>query len=94
MTTPQEQFTDAARRGQDAMTTALQGWADNMQKLAGTVPVGQAKLPRTDEVVDNMFDFAEQMLATQREFTKSLLAATTPATADATGRGGTNGKKS
>lgn len=80
MTTPQEQFTDLTRRGQEAVTVAMQTWAENMQRLAGTVPIDTATVPSAEEVVDNVFNFAEQMLSTQREFTKSLLAATNSAT--------------
>lgn len=85
MTTPQEQFTDVARRGQEAVSTAMQTWADNMQKLAGTFPAGDASVPNVDAVVDNYFTFAEQMLRNQRDLTKSLLAAATPEATKANG---------
>ncbi len=80
MTTSQETMTDAARRGQEAITSALQIWAESFQKL---MPTSDTRLRGAVEVVDNMFDFAEQMLVTQREFTKSMLAATTSATTKA-----------
>jgi hypothetical protein len=76
MTTPHETMTDAARRGQDAFTSALQIWADSVHKFA---PTSNAKLHGAVEVVDTMFDFADHMLASQREFTKVLLAATASA---------------
>jgi hypothetical protein len=76
MTTPHETMTDAARRGQDAFTSALQIWADSVHKFA---PTSNVKLHGAVEVVDTMFDFADHMLASQREFTKVLLAATTSA---------------
>lgn len=76
MTTSQETMTDAARRGQDAITSAMQIWADTFQRF---LPVSDTKLRGAVEAVDGMYDFAEQMLLTQREFTKSLLAATTSA---------------
>lgn len=76
MTTSQETMAEAARRGQEAITSALQIWTDSVQQF---VPVSDTKLRGAVEAVDNMFDFAEQMLVTQREFTKSLLAATTSA---------------
>lgn len=80
MTTPQEQFTDVVRRGQEAVTVAMHTWAENVQRLAGAAPLDAAKVPSAEEVVDNVFDFAEQMLSTQREFAKSLLGATHSAT--------------
>lgn len=76
MTTSQETMTDAARRGQDAITNAMQIWADTFQRF---MPVSDTRLRGAVEAVDGMYDFAEQMLLTQREFTKSLLAATTSA---------------
>ena len=76
MTTSQETMTEAARRGQEAIASALQIWTDSVQRF---VPVSDTRLSGAAEAVDTMFDFAEQMLVTQREFTKSLLAATTSA---------------
>lgn len=81
MTTSHEIMTDAAHRGQEAFTGALQIWADSIQKFA---PTSHTKLRGTVEVVDTMFDFAERMLASQREFTKILLAVTTSAATKAT----------
>lgn len=76
MTTSQDTMTDAARRGQEAITHALQIWADAIQKF---VPTSDPKLRGAVDVVDNMFDFAEQVLVTQRELAKSWLVATTSA---------------
>src|ERR671916_629349 len=76
MTMSQETMTDATRRGQDAITHAMQSWADTFQRF---LPVSDTGLRGAVEAVDGMYDFAEQMLLTQREFTKSLLAATTSA---------------
>ncbi len=87
MTAPQEQYTDVARRGQEAVAAAMQTWAENMQRFVGTMPVGDAGIPNAEAVVDNVFNFAEQMLHNQREFTKSLLAATTPSASTPRGNG-------
>jgi hypothetical protein len=81
MTTSQETITEATRRSQEAIASAAQIWAEGVHKFVGLMPTPDAKVPSVDfrlieEVVDNAFDFAEQALATQREFTKSLLAAT------------------
>ena len=35
----------------------------------------QSGLPGPQQVLDNVFDFAEQLLASQREFAKHVLAA-------------------
>ncbi|MGH3547036.1 MAG: hypothetical protein ACRDQU_02700 [Pseudonocardiaceae bacterium] len=76
MTMSREIMTDAARRGQEAITSALEIWTDSFQMF---MPVSDTKLRGAVDAVDSMFDFAEQMLMTQREFTKSLLIATTSA---------------
>lgn len=76
MTTSQETMTEAARRGQDAITTAVQIWTDSVQRF---FPVSNTRLRGAVEAVDTMFDFAEQMLVTQRELTKSLLTASASA---------------
>lgn len=76
MTTPHDTMTDAARRGQEAFTSALQIWADSVHKFA---PTSNARWHGAVEVVDTMFDFADHMLASQREFTKVWLSATTSA---------------
>lgn len=80
MTTPQEQLVELARRSQEAAASALHTWTENIQKLAGGLAGGQSNLPTLSEIVDRVFDFAEQMLANQRELAKRLLAATGQAT--------------
>lgn len=72
MTTSQETMTDTAHRGQDAITSAMQMWLDNLHRL---VPDSDTKLRGAVEAVDKMYDFAGHMLVTQREFTKNWLAA-------------------
>ncbi|MGH3871011.1 MAG: hypothetical protein ACRDSR_05765 [Pseudonocardiaceae bacterium] len=80
MTTTQETITDAARRGQDAITSFLRIWADGMQSFVPVTDVKpDTKLRGAVDVVDNMFDLAEQILATQRELTKSWLNVTSKA---------------
>ncbi len=75
MTTSHETMTAAARRGQEAFTGALQIWADSVQRFVPTAD----KMRGAVEVVDKMYDFADHMLASQREFTKSLLAVSSSA---------------
>jgi hypothetical protein len=76
MTTATETFVEAARRNQEAF---LHMWTDSVQKFWGLVPAADAtapSVPSAEEVVDNAFDFAQKVLATQRELTKTMLAAT------------------
>ena len=80
MTTSQETLTEATR---EAIASSVQIWADSVQRFVGLLPTPDAKVPSPEEVVDSMFAFAAQALATQREFTKSLLAASKSAATSA-----------
>lgn len=80
MTTSQETLTEATR---EAIASSVQIWADSVQRFVGLMPTPDAKVPSPEEVVDNMFAFAAQGLATQREFIKSLLAASKSAATNA-----------
>ena len=69
------------REGQQAIVDAVEAWAKGVEHLAVSyppVPVAP-ELPTAQEVVENAFDFAEQLLAAQREFARNLLEATAPA---------------
>jgi hypothetical protein len=86
MTAPRDQFTQAARQGQEAITTAMRTWTESVQSMIGTGAPAQSGLPSPQQVLDNVFDFAEQLLASQREFATHLLAAGMQATDAATER--------
>ncbi len=79
-TQAEKQYLDAVREGQQAIVDAVQAWSKGVEHLAGSnPPVPGAELPTAQEVVENAFDFAEQLLAAQREFARNLLEATAPA---------------
>ncbi len=75
MTAPTDQFVDIANRSQEAVTTAVRTWADTVQSFAGNLTAGQAQLPDPQSVVDTYFDFAEKVLANQREFAQQWATA-------------------
>jgi len=76
--TPQDKYLEALRQGQDTYVKAVQLWSDNVEKmLSGASSASQA--PSPEQVIDEVFGFAEQLLAAQRDFAKRLLQATTPA---------------
>ncbi|MGH3776884.1 MAG: hypothetical protein ACRDRR_14350 [Pseudonocardiaceae bacterium] len=83
MTATQEIFTDTARRSQDATISAMEMWADSLKKMFGSLPTPDGKIPNAAEFLDHYFDvyfdYAEHVLATQREFAKSLMSVTTSA---------------
>ena len=75
MTAPQDEFAQVARQGQEAITTAMRTWTENVQSMIEGGNPAQSGLPSPQQVVDNVFDFAEQLLASQREFATRVLAA-------------------
>ena len=75
MTSTQEQFADFAQRGQETLIKAVQDWADTAQAYTRTFVEAQPELPAAKDVVNNVFDFAEQLLRSQRELATSLVAA-------------------
>lgn len=82
MTSPNDQLSRIARQGQEAVTSAVKIWADSVQRVTGSG--GQGQVTDISAVVDSAFDFAERMLHTQREFTKSVLQAVQGTTARVT----------
>ena len=79
MTTPTDQFVDIANRSQEAVTTAVRTWADTVQSFASKLIAGQSQLADLSSVVDQYFDFAEKVLANQREFANQWASATVKA---------------
>jgi hypothetical protein len=75
MTTSQDTISDTAHRGQKVYADAVHHWTDSVQKVVGSLPTPDEKV--LHEVVDNYFNVAQQVLAAQREFAKSVLVATT-----------------
>ena len=79
MTAPTDQFTDIANRSQEAVSTAVRTWTDTVQSFAGRLTSGQPQLPDLNSVVEQYFDFAEKVLANQREFAQQWATATVKA---------------
>lgn len=80
MTSVQDTFTQTLRSGQDAVVKAFEQWTDTAKGAWAATP--GAGTPEVDpqQVIDQVFDFAEKMLALQREFAKSLAANAASAT--------------
>jgi hypothetical protein len=79
MTAPTDQFVDIANRGQEAVTTAVRTWTDSVQSFTSKLTAGQGQLPDLQGVVEQYFDFAEKVLANQREFAQQWASAATKA---------------
>jgi hypothetical protein len=72
MTTPQEQYLESLRNGQQAVVQAMEAWTKSAQKAFGGSETGSAGTVSADAIIDQVFDFAEQMLAMQRRFAKAV----------------------
>ena len=79
MTAPTDQFVDIANRGQEAVSTAVRTWTDSVQSFASKLTTGQSPVTDLQGVVDQYFDFAEKVLANQRELVSQWASATVKA---------------
>jgi acetyl-CoA carboxylase carboxyltransferase component len=83
-TTPQlepAQIIESIRKSQQAVVDVVRAWAEAAAKATPLVPsvVPSAQdAPDPRELVDTTFDFAAELLATQREFAHNLISASTP----------------
>jgi hypothetical protein len=84
MTAPNDQFVDIASRGQEAVVTAVRTWIDTMQGFAGTLAADQSQRPDLPSVVEHYFDFAEKLLANQRQLVEAWATGTAQAADAAT----------
>ena len=78
----QGQVLDTIRKSQETVVEAIRSWADTIHALTPSLPVPNVpftdKLPKASDLVANAYDFAEQLLATQRKFAEDVLKATAP----------------
>jgi hypothetical protein len=79
MTNPQEQFAELTRRTQENFKHLWEQWSHRSSELMKGVggrsrPVGDAS-GNAEEVLDAVFDFAENLIAQQRAFAKQMLRA-------------------
>jgi hypothetical protein len=90
----QEEILNTVRKSQSAVVEALQTWASAVQSITPAMPEMSMpladKLPRPQDLVAGAYDFAEQLLASQRKFAEDVLKATAPLTA---GQGETPARK-
>ena len=72
MTTIQEQYSELIKQGQDASRVAIETWTQTFQQAAGQL--SGSGLISPDQVIDQVFDFAGQILNAQRDLAKQLVA--------------------
>jgi hypothetical protein len=83
MTSVQEQYAESLRTSQAAVVQAIESWTKSAQSAFSTPVSGAAVTVTPDQVIDQVFDFAEQMLAVQRKFAKNLASQAAEAAAKA-----------
>jgi hypothetical protein len=78
----QEEILNTVRKSQAAVVDAIQTWASAVQSITPELPDVNVpfadKLPRPQDLVAGAYDFAEQLLASQRKFAEDVLQATAP----------------
>lgn len=75
MATTQDQLSDLTQRGQQIFVKAFESWTETIQDYTANVGNGHFGLPTADHLVNDVFDFAEEVLRAQREVATSLLNA-------------------
>lgn len=81
----EDQVLDAVRQSQDAVVKAVRTWADAGKNLVPELPAlpFADQLPSAKELLEQAFDFADRLLATQREFASAVYEAAKPIWNDA-----------
>ena len=69
---------ESLRHGQQAVMEAMEAWTKSAQKAFGGFSSGTPGIVEPDVIIDQVFDFAEQMLAMQRRFAKELVSSAAP----------------
>ena len=77
----QDEFLNTVRKSQETVIDAIKSWVETVQSITPKIPSvqvpGADKLPKPEDVVASAYDFAEQLLASQRKFAEEGLKATT-----------------
>src|SRR6266487_801565 len=80
----QDQFLSMVRKSQEGVIDAIKTWVETVQSITPKVPAVDMpfadKLPKPEEIVAGAYDFAEQLLASQRKFAEEVLRATSSLT--------------
>jgi hypothetical protein len=79
---PQESFLSAIRKSQEITLHAIKAWVEIVESFTPKVSYAHlplaGRVPDTRDVVASTFDFAEQVLASQRKFAGDVLKLTAP----------------
>ena len=77
----QDEILSTIRKSQETVIDAIKTWVETVQSITPKIPSvqvpGADKLPKPQDVVASAYDFAEQLLASQRQFSEEVLKVTT-----------------
>ncbi len=92
MTQPQDQYRELVQQSQEAFQNAVETWTKTVQDTMSSagVPASPAQVD-PQQVVDQVFEFAERMLAMQRDFTRNLIQSSTALQQSVSQQGGQAG---
>lgn len=78
----QDQFLTTIQKSQEIALDAIKSMVDTINNLTPKVPQVHmpfaGRLPKAQEVVANGYDFAEQLLSSQRKFADEVIKTTAP----------------
>jgi hypothetical protein len=78
----QEEILNTVGKSQAAVVEAIQAWASAVQSITPSLPDVNIpladKMPKPQDLVTSAYDFAEQLLASQRKFAEDVMKATAP----------------
>ena|ERR1700761_3613867 len=77
MATIQDQYAELIKQSQEASLAALESWNRTVQQAFGQLPT--ASLVSPEQVIDQVYDFAGQVLNAQRDLAKQVIATGTAA---------------
>jgi hypothetical protein len=79
LTSVEDQALEGLKQTQDTVLGVARSVADSVAQYVPDLPVSYPEqLPEPSVIVDNLFEFAGQLLAANRSFTKQLLEAVAP----------------
>jgi len=80
----QDEILKLIRASQDTVVDALQAWTTAVQSVTPDFPKVNLpyadRLPKPETLVNEAYDFAEQLLAAQRKFASDVLQVAAPLT--------------
>lgn len=90
----EDQVLEAVRQSQDVVVKAVKSWADAGKNLVPELPAlpFADQLPTPAELIDKTFDFADRLIAAQREFASAVIDAAKPLWNEPAKAGNGNGR--